>query len=152
MAFIEVRHNIEVAHRLFDMKGKCEAIHGHSMWVDLKIHGLVNGDGVLDGLEFGFVKTHFRKYLDGTFDHRLLLNEKDPWADKLYVPASSELETVVLSPQVLQQLPGLLTVPGDPTTENIAKWIATWAHEVFKASVDVLVRETAVNAAGYSIR
>lgn len=143
MSFIEVRHNIEVAHRLYNMKGKCEAIHGHSMWVELKLHGIVDSMGTLDGLEFGEVKKLFRGYLDETYDHRLLLNQADPWATLLGLD---------LDGKQLHNLPGLQTVVGDPTTENIARWIAKWAHTVFEKSVDVTVRETTVNAAGFSIR
>jgi len=49
-------------------------------------------------------------------------------------------------------LPGLLTVPGDPSTENIAKWVAQWATAIFKLPADVKVQETHVNGAGYSER
>ena len=146
MAFIRVRHNMEVAHRLRDLKGKCEAIHGHSMWVELTLHGVVNGKGLLDDLEFGDVKRQFRLHLDGTYDHRLLLNERDPWAAKLYDQATEGMGGAE------GYLPGLQVVKGDPTTENIARWVAKWASDTFNKSVDVVVHETAVNAAGYSIR
>lgn len=149
MSFIEVRHNIEVAHRLYDMKGKCEAIHGHSMWVELKLHGIVDSMGTLDGLEFGEVKRLFRGHLDETYDHHLLLNEADPWSKPLYLGGVGVED---IHKEDLQLLPGLRTFSGDPTTENIARWIAKWAHMVFGKSVDVTVHETAVNAAGFTIR
>lgn len=160
MSFIQVRHNIEVAHRLIDMEGKCEAIHGHSMWVELKIHGLVDGNGTLDGLQFGYVKKLFRDYLDGTYDHHLLLNEKDVWAGLLagksviekYTNLNDTVHAVLEDPDMFETLPGLKVVDGDPTTENIARWIAKWANGTFQKNVDVTVHETAVNAAGVSIR
>lgn len=148
MAFIRVRHNMEVAHRLYEMPGKCENIHGHSMWAELTIHGLVNTTGVLDGLEFGNVKKRFRGFLDEVFDHHLLLNEKDPWAGKVGLPDHQEPNGYLTA----YKLPGLMTFPGDPTTENLARWIAKWANEEFKKSVDVTVQETAVNSAGFSIK
>lgn len=160
MTFIQVRHNIEVAHRLFDMKGKCEAIHGHSMWVELRLHGQLDSHGVLDGLEFGSVKKRFREHLDGYYDHRLLLNQKDPWTAPLYYmtpvklanpdggPGSVEGD----APAAIGHLPGLRIVKGDPTTENIAKWVAQWATDMFERPADVIVHETAVNAAGFSMR
>lgn len=159
MAFIRVRHNIEVAHRLYEMSGKCQAIHGHSMWAELTIHGLVNSNGVLDGLEFGSVKKAFRGFLDETFDHHLLLNEKDPWAGQLVTPTqtkwvddASKQKSSGYSIENMGTLPGLMVMPGDPTTENIAKWIAEWAKGQYGKAVDVLVHETAVNAAGYHMR
>jgi|SRR5687767_2350452 len=146
MSYLEVRHNIEVAHRLFDLKGKCEAIHGHSMWVTMRLHGHINTSGVLEGLDFGGVKKHFREYLDTHYDHKLLLNEKDPWAQPLRGQATeSTIEGV-------DYLPGLVQVPGDPTTENIARWVAKWSIAIFGLAVDVHVQETHVNGAGFSLK
>jgi len=89
-------------------------------------------------LEFGDVKQKFRHFLDQNFDHHLLLNEKDPWARDI-IPYTSS------------RLPGLTAMPGDPTTEHLAKWIAEWAMEEFASPVDVVVHETAVNSAGYQL-
>lgn len=150
-AFIVVRHNIEVAHRLYEMEGKCQQIHGHSMWVDLRLYGQLNGTGVLEGLEFGAVKKRFRGWLDSTFDHHLLLNIKDPFAEVLYRGVGTPDQNRRYDVIEAMQLPGLMAMPGDPTTENIAKWIAEWSVEQWKLPVDVLVHETAVNAASYSI-
>lgn len=147
MSFIVVRHNIEVAHRLYELEGKCEQIHGHSMWVELKLHGAVNSKGVLAGLSFGDVKKRFRSFLDSTFDHRLLLNHNDPWAGMLAMPDGSQE-----GGSRMVYLPGLIAFPGDPTTENLAKWIAEWAIDEFQLYADVIVHETSVNAAGYSAR
>lgn len=128
---IEVRHNIEVAHRLSLLPGKCEAIHGHSMWVDMElaVDG-VDAAGLAGGLDFGSVKRSFRSHLDSVYDHHLLLNHDDPIAD--------------------YPLPGLARVSGDPSTENIARWIGEWAAEQWPSVVIgglVRVRETSVNAA-----
>jgi 6-pyruvoyl-tetrahydropterin synthase len=144
MTFLMVRHNIEVAHRLYELEGKCENIHGHSMWVELKLFGHVNSKGVLEGLSFGEIKKQFRGFLDGTFDHHLLLHEKDPWAGLL--EKVSDLDGYPA------QLPGLMAMPGDPTTENLAKWIADWAVDTFHLPCDVLVHETGVNASGISVK
>lgn len=135
---IEVRHNIEVAHRLYQTPGKCENIHGHSMWVTLKLCGAVDKNGILEGLNFADVKRKFRGFLDEAFDHHLLLNEEDPWARSFDAAG-----------QKVGQLPGLMITPGDPTTENLARWIGEWAGNEFRLDVTVHVRETHVNAAEY---
>lgn len=115
------------------LPGKCENIHGHSMWVTLELRGEMDESGRMAGLDFGAVKKAFRGHLDSQYDHHLLLNEHDPFADLA--------------------LPGLHTCAGDPTTENIARWIAEWAAtrwlDVF--GTRVLVNETHVNAAVYEI-
>jgi 6-pyruvoyl-tetrahydropterin synthase len=145
MSFIVVRHNIEVAHRLFELEGdKCQNIHGHSMWVEMKLHGHINKHGLLEGLNFGDVKKEFRGFLDKNYDHHLLLNENDPWAQDLDPEQRYDGSTKPIL------LPGLMATPGDPSTENIAKWIATWAVATFKLKVDVAVQETHVNGAGFS--
>jgi 6-pyruvoyltetrahydropterin/6-carboxytetrahydropterin synthase len=133
---IKVRHNVEMAHRLFLTPGKCEQIHGHSWSVTLEMFGNVDSHGLLEGLNFSDVKKDFRAYLDETFDHRLLLNPSDPWS-QLYVDR-------------LGPLPGLKSFEGygDPTTENFAMCIGEWASGLFVGGVvdlNVEVWETAVN-------
>lgn len=139
MAYIlAVKHNIEVAHRLFELPGKCENIHGHSMWVTLELKGELDEHGIMEGIEFGSLKKEFRSYLDTNYDHHLLLNEDDPWARV----------TTNLPPHYPDEtLPGLQVVPGDPTTENIAKWVVEWAGEQDYPVAAVTVWETAVNMA-----
>lgn len=159
MAFITVKHNIEVAHRLHELEGnKCQNIHGHSMWIELSLRGQANERGILEGLEFSEVKKLFRTHLDTHFDHRLLLNEKDPLAkasmQELELPTegiSDEDLRFKYEVQRATYLPGLVTTPGDPTTENIAKWIAGWAYSEWKLPTRVLVQETHVNGAVHDI-
>lgn len=142
MPSISVRHNIEVAHRLFLLPGKCENIHGHSMWVQLTIYGHLNLSGILEGLSFGSVKKSFREYLDEEYDHRLLLNAEDPWAQLLRLESQEEP----------LKLPGLSAIKGDPTTENLARIIAGWSASTFGLFSEVSVQETHVNAATFSAK
>jgi 6-pyruvoyltetrahydropterin/6-carboxytetrahydropterin synthase len=133
---LKVRHNIEVAHRLSLMPGKCQNIHGHSMWVCAEFEGAVNPQGVLLGMEFGDVKFLFRNHLDETYDHHLLLNASDDWAG--------------------YDVPGLQRCEGDPTTENIAKWIGLWTLNEFDTeglvAVKIEVWETSVNGSTWEVR
>lgn len=132
---LAIKHNIEVAHRLSLLPGKCENIHGHSMWVTLEVHsraGQLDQNYLMDGLDFGSMKKAFRSHLDGEYDHRLLLNAEDP---------------------LLQQavLPGVKILEGDPSTENIARLIGKWAQGEFGLDhfYRVDVWETSVNKAGW---
>lgn len=152
MSYLKVKHNIEVAHRLYELEGKCENIHGHSMWVELKLFGHVNSKGVLEGLAFADIKKEFRGFLDSTFDHHLLLNENDPWARELLIPEWVDDAWIIPQRANPTRLPGLMPMPADPTTENLAKWIAEWAVYTFKLPVDIHVQETPVNGAGWSAR
>jgi 6-pyruvoyltetrahydropterin/6-carboxytetrahydropterin synthase len=155
MPSIAVKHNIEVAHRLFELPGKCEQIHGHSMWVTMELHGDVNSKGILAGIEYGDLKKMFRQHLDETYDHRLLLNASDPFARPIFMV--DEHVEGTFSPDAVPQvfLPGLQATVGDPTTENIAEWIATVMREEIVLAgwhenliaLDVTVWETSVNMA-----
>jgi len=164
MTTIAVKHNIEVAHRLFELPGKCEQIHGHSMWVTMELQGRLNDKGILGGIEYGALKKVFRGHLDETYDHRLLLNVADPYARPIYMFDVDDFEPgerVNVDEGSKQYLPGLQATMGDPTTENLAKWIAHDMYEEMVAndlitamprniySIDVTVWETSVNMARF---
>jgi 6-pyruvoyltetrahydropterin/6-carboxytetrahydropterin synthase len=137
MQSIQIRHNIEVAHRLSLLPGKCQQIHGHSMWVELEMYGDVNEKGILEGIDFGSAKKVFRQYLDTEYDHHLLLNDSDPVATLL--ENAGQVVARCLA---------------DPTTENIARWIGERAMFAFGnqgiQTVLCVVHETSVNAATWS--
>lgn len=133
MSVIAVKHNMEVAHRLSLTPGKCENIHGHSMWVTLYLRGAVDDKGMLEGIDYGPLKRRFRSYLDGTYDHRVVLHEEDPWA--MFKDAQGIT------------MPGLLTLPVDPTTENLAMIIGQDMAEVIPEVFKCEVWETSVNMA-----
>lgn len=145
---ITLTHNMEVAHRLLNLPGKCQQIHGHSMQVMLTFIGETNENGLFEGWDFADVKRKFRQYIDTTYDHHLLLNENDPWASNLAMVdgahPNDEIQTLAT-----RQLPGLVTCPGDPTTENLAQWICDWAREYFATPCEVNIAETGTNGAGY---
>jgi len=140
--FIKLTHNMEIAHRLFLMPGKCQQIHGHSMTIDLTLHGNPDENGVFEGLDFGDVKKVFRRYIDENYDHKLLLNVNDPWAQPIETVAAYEAGTGAI------WLPGLVAVPGDPTTENLAKWILEWAQRTWDLRTTVYIQETKTNGVG----
>jgi len=137
---------MEIAHRLFLMPGKCQQIHGHSMQVSLTLYGDVNENGVFEGRDFGGIKKVLRAHLDNNYDHHLLLNENDPWARPLAAYDDVEFETPAIAMDGFLALPGLVTVPGDPTTENLALWISAWAAKTFCLDADVTIDETGTNS------
>lgn len=150
---LSFNHTIQIAHRLYRQKGKCQQIHGHSMHVNLGLQiqrfdadgYALNDEG--DLLEFGEVKRQFRSHLDLMYDHRLLLNKADPWAGLLMQVKDVDLDGdkgFALSDE--QPLPGLATCGGDPSTENLASWIASWAAEAFRCLVTITLMETDTNA------
>lgn len=139
---IKIRHNMEVAHRLSLDSGKCQQIHGHGMQIELVILCVEGPNGMAvntanQPMEFGAMKKMFRQYIDGKYDHHLILNENDEWTDRLRKPFEDDGDL----------LPGLVTVPGDPTVENLAKWIAEWACANYRCDVICKIDETKTNGA-----
>lgn len=130
---IRVKHNMEMAHRLYQTPGKCQQIHGHSWWCTLSLQGEVSEQGMV--VEFGDLKKTFRAFLDGSFDHKLLLNRHDKFIEMAGGP---------------QAIPGLNAFAYDPTTENIAKYIgehmaAQLPTNIRRVSIELW--ETSVNCA-----
>jgi 6-pyruvoyltetrahydropterin/6-carboxytetrahydropterin synthase len=148
MIELHVSEWIQVAHRLTKLPGKCQQIHGHSMHVTLSLVADVNADGyAIDDseqvLDFSRVKQIFREYLNTRYDHHLLLNMDDPWADKLFFVDEDH-------PKQQSYLPGLTTCNGDPSTENIARWIYLEMMKKIGPEVRrVVIEETSTNGVSY---
>jgi 6-pyruvoyl-tetrahydropterin synthase len=142
---LKIRHNMEIAHRLSLDTGKCKQIHGHGMQVELTLLANEGPNGMAvnsanQSMEFGAMKNMFRVYIDTKYDHHLVLNESDPWAQLINISTDRDMND-------WQSLPGLTTVPGDPTTENLCKWIAEWACANYRVDVICTIAETATNGA-----
>lgn len=146
--YVTITHNMEIAHRLSNLPGKCQNIHGHSMIVSLTLYGNLDENGIFEGADYGTLKKFFRQHLDTNYDHHLLLNENDPWAG-LLLPEYFQVDSGGQRTEEAQQLPGLVKCPGDPTTENLSMWICNWAHSEFGFTCEVTITETGSNAAGY---
>lgn len=142
---LKVHHNMELAHRLFTLPGKCQNIHGHGMQVTLELFAPMDEYGYAMGadgtpIEFGNVKKTFRAYIDGVFDHHLHLNKDDPWAGELAFKSGIEAGS----------LPGLQVWPGDPSTENFAVWIFEAMRREYGPIVwAVEIAETGTNGVRY---
>jgi 6-pyruvoyl-tetrahydropterin synthase len=122
--------------------------------INLELVGEVDGTGKIVGLDFAAIKSAFRSFVDAYLDHSLLLNEIDPFARQLLTnPQYGAEGGTWISEVEPADLPGLRRCAGDPTTENIAMWIAEWAALTFTVlglySVSVHVDETDTNGSGY---
>jgi 6-pyruvoyl-tetrahydropterin synthase len=152
---LKIRHNMEIAHRLSLDTGKCQQIHGHGMQVELVLLVSEGPDGmamnsVMETLEFADMKRKFRNHIDSTYDHRLVLNQEDPWAQPIYQITNWPQGEVYMEVELSDQqkfLPGLSLVPGDPTVENLAKWICEWACNTYSCDVICKIDETKTNGA-----
>lgn len=98
-----------MGHRILGLTGagaKCQNVHGHNWLADIEIP---NDDG---GLEFGWVKAQMNGWIDAHLDHGFLVGEDDPFGEDLVRLGSKRF-----------------VVPGQPTTEALARLLAEVAEE-----------------------
>lgn len=152
---ITVGGGFETAHRLPQLAGKCESLHGHSWWVDVTITGdELDSDGKLIRFEdvkapvFGWVLEHL--------DHGTMLGVSDPLVEPL---AAAGTKLYLFDPAERTEGPPALTQGLEwPTVENVAV-LLTRVASVFIRHLDdpaagplhigVRVRETRINQAAW---
>lgn len=99
-------------HRLLNYDGKCRHLHGHNAKVEIVLAGdELDERGMV--VDFGDVKRAMNAWIDEHFDHRMLLNKKDP-----------------LIPLLEEQGEPLYLMDGNPTAEGIARHLHTVAREL----------------------
>jgi 6-pyruvoyltetrahydropterin/6-carboxytetrahydropterin synthase len=119
-------------HRLLDYDGVCKHPHGHNAVAEIEVRS-----GVLDHrcmvCDFGDIKRIVKEWIDGTFDHKMILRRDDP----------------LVKP--LQELgePMFLT-DANPTIEHLAKLIFDYAGSQGLPVQSVRIWETPSSFATYA--
>lgn len=151
-AAITVRHNLETAHRLPDLGGKCTNLHGHSWWVAVTVSAPAPGPGgVL--VDFALLKRHLRGWVDQHLDHGAMLGAADTLCAPLMADRCKLYRFDAPDPSEAEQHALGLTWP---TVENVAALLARVAAGCLSGvSVDatvsrVVVTETATNSAEWT--
>ena len=117
-------------HRLLGHAGKCANLHGHNGTVKIEMqNSQLNPQGMV--ADFIDVKNTIGKWIETTLDHRLILQVSDPLAD------------------LLREHGEVLTLPVEPTAENLAKMIYDKAEAFGLPVSSVSVWETEQCAAEY---
>jgi 6-pyruvoyltetrahydropterin/6-carboxytetrahydropterin synthase len=118
-------------HRLLKYEGRCRHLHGHNGRIEVEIDsGDLDGRGMVT--DFSEIKKTLKAWIDATLDHQMILCKDDP-----LVP-------------VLKEKGELFKVIDDnPTAENIAKLIFTYAREKGLPVTAVRLWETPTSCAGY---
>ncbi len=119
-------------HRLLNYKGKCGQLHGHNARVEVVLQAEeLNDLGMV--VDFRELKAKLKGWIDATFDHRVILCERDPVVNVL-----KELGEPVV---VLSE---------NPTAENLAKFIFEEVTAMGLPVVEVTFWETDSSSATYS--
>ena len=141
MATLEFSRRFAMAHRLLsDPLSKCAVPHGHNevVSVQLEPEAKFQFGGANAQAPFDAVKGRWHTWIDGHVDHALQLNEADPLLGYF-----REREP--------RRMPGIMTFPGDPTTEALAAcfWLKLdafiKADELPFSVAQVRVEETPTN-------
>lgn len=118
-------------HRLLNYDGKCKHLHGHNgkAVITLETPSLDPLGMVVD---FSDVKRVIGRWIDETLDHKMLLHQADP-----------------MIPELHRQGEPYVTLPVNPTAENIAKMIFDYARSSDLPVVEVTLWETENSFATY---
>jgi len=109
------RVEFDAAHRLLGYDGMCANIHGHRYVVELTLSGYVNeATGFV--VDFSHIKSLFKKWLDLRWDHHVILHPDDALVNILRAN-----EQLVFCDKSL----------GNPTAENMARYLFNLAAELF---------------------
>lgn len=118
-------------HRLLNYEGKCRYLHGHNGRVEIDI-ATEKLDSRGMAYDFSDIKTAIKTWIDKEFDHKMLLNEKDP------------------AVAILKEMKEPLSLfKENPTAENIAKLIFEEALRLGFPVEEVRLWETTDSYASY---
>ena len=119
------------AHRLQEHTGKCAHLHGHNGIVKIELRNKqLNHNGMV--ADFIDVKNSIGEWIEKKLDHRTILKESDPLAELLQEHGEP-----------------VLTLPVEPTAENLAKMIYEQAEKFGLPVCAVTFWETEKCAAKY---
>ena len=130
---VTITIHFSYGHRLMDYDGKCKHLHGHNGRVEIELSAqtLDQREMVRD---FGEVKHAVKRWIDETFDHKMLLRRDDPVAP------------------FLQQLgEPIHLIDTNPTAEAIAKLIFAHAARLGFPVTSVRLWETDSSFATYTV-
>lgn len=97
-------------HRLWGHAGKCRHPHGHNAVLEITISS-ENLDSLGMVVDFDEIKKKIQSWVEAELDHKMILNKKDP----LVAVFKKSGDPVV-------------TLPSNPTAENIAVYIFNYAQ------------------------
>ena len=129
---ISVDFETSTGHAIFQHQGKCHRLHGHNYLITIDLEGGINEGGMV--ADFGLVKREIVSDIMDAYDHKFLIERRDPRSGRLSAMPDD----------------GVIVVDAPPTAENIVLWIASRVteklHSLGLAKVimltNVIVRET----------
>ncbi len=119
-------------HRLLDYDGKCAHPHGHNGKIEIELSSKSLDDrGMV--FDFGDIKEIIQRWIDNELDHKMILKKDDPLIKNLKDLKEPYFE-----------------MTENPTAENLAKLIYTYAKSKKLPISRVTFWETPSSSATYS--
>jgi len=119
-------------HRLLDYDGKCAHPHGHNGKVEIELFSTsLDKRGMV--FDFGDIKEIIQRWIDNELDHKMILRKDDPLIKNLKDLKEPYFE-----------------MTENPTAENLAKLIYTYAKSKKLPISRVTFWETPSSSATYS--
>jgi 6-pyruvoyltetrahydropterin/6-carboxytetrahydropterin synthase len=140
-------HDISCGHRVVGHEGKCRHLHGHNYRVHFHCE-TEQLDSVGRVVDFSVIKSILCEWLEVNWDHKFLVWNKDQAINKIIREFSFDyLDARLLSPnknpieaQVGELLDGsFVSVPFNPTAENMAHYLLTSIAPEIMVSTNVVV-------------
>lgn len=110
MSMIKMTRRLEfdAGHRVVGHQGKCRHLHGHRYVVEVTCTAPALDElGMV--IDFGLIKSYLGGWLDGAWDHGMILWAEDPLASIWHT---------------LPDVHKMFRLPYNPTAENLAKYLA----------------------------
>ncbi|MDH5185269.1 MAG: 6-carboxytetrahydropterin synthase [Gammaproteobacteria bacterium] len=106
----------------YPQDGPCAHLHGHNYKAEIRVAGAIGDDGmVFDAADFNALKDWVNVYLD----HRMMLRDNHPLVQALDRQEQSDQIKYVLNDILKVMNWGIVSVPFNPTAENLAILLAT---------------------------
>jgi 6-pyruvoyltetrahydropterin/6-carboxytetrahydropterin synthase len=113
-------HDISCGHRVVGHEGKCRFLHGHNYRIHFTCEAILTDiplDGVGRVIDFSEIKARLCMWLEDNWDHKFLVWDVDP----MFVQIGNSAK---LEPDLAHMfLDSIVTVPFNPTAENIAQYL-----------------------------
>ena len=136
MSSVTRRFNFCAAHRLQHHDGKCARLHGHNYTAVVTVRGTIDAvSGMV--VDFGVMKEEIGEWIDAYWDHRVILQDTDPYGSALASVVNYEAHEI-----------NIMAAP--PTAENLALFLARIVEEFGYNGVSVEMVETPNCSAGWA--
>jgi 6-pyruvoyltetrahydropterin/6-carboxytetrahydropterin synthase len=124
-------HDFSAGHRVKGHESKCRWLHGHNYRIYFTCEAKTGLDNVGRVIDFSVMKERLCQWLEDNWDHRMILWDEDTEVLEAFTRKGA------LAPSVV-------TVPFNPTAENMAEYLVLAVGPEVLADTDVILTAVTV--------